>query len=80
MKKHALSHAIGSFFSMLGAVGLSALGKDFMPSVYDIFIDFAGQIAAKLPISISDTVLGYIILSSLIMLIWGAGFYLIHSD
>lgn len=80
MKKHALSHALGSFFSMLGAVGLSALGKDFMPSVYGPFIDFAGQIASKLPINISDTVLGYAILTSLIMFIWGAGFYLIHSD
>ncbi len=80
MKKHALSHALGSFFSMLGAVGLSALGRDFLPSIYDPFINFAGQIAAKLPINISATVLGYVILSSLIMLVWGAGFYLMHSD
>ena len=80
MKKHALSHAIGSFFSMLGAVGLSALAKEFMPSVYSIFVNFAGQIALKLPINITDTILGYIILSSLIMLIWGAGSYLIHDD
>jgi hypothetical protein len=69
MKKHALSNSLGSFFSMLGAVGLSALGKDFMPSVYGPFIDFAGQIAAKLPINISNTVLGYAILSSIILLI-----------
>ncbi len=80
MKKHALSHAFGAFFSMIGAVGLSAIGKDFLPQVYNIFIDFAGQLATKLPFNISDTILGYTILSSLIMLIWGAGFYLLHSD
>lgn len=80
MKKHALSHAFGAFFSMIGAVGLSALVEDFLPQFYTVFIDFAGQLAVKLPVNISDTVLGYTILSSLIMLIWGAGFYLLHND
>jgi|GEM_PF-3827120 len=80
MKKHALSHAFGSFFSLIAAVGLSALVRDFLPSFYSSFISLAGQIAEKLPVDISDKVLGYAILSSLIMLVWGAGFYLLNDD
>lgn len=79
MKKHGLSHAIGAFLSSISAFALSNLIEDTMPEIYALLFNLSSLIRNLIP-SVPEKIIGYAILASLLMFIWGVGFYFAHKD
>lgn len=79
MKKHGFSHAVGAFISVISAAALSCLLRDTMPDIYALLSNFSTLIKNFIQFA-SETVIGYAILASIIMFMWGIGFYFTHRD
>lgn len=79
MKKHGLSHAIGAFLSTVSAVALSRLIEDTLPGLYQVLFNLSSFIKTFIPF-VTETVIGYAILASILMFFWGVGFYFTHRD
>jgi len=79
MKRHSVSHAIGALICTISSVGISQLLKDFLPDVHSMLLVVANFLKKLIPYKISEEVLGYAILASILMFFWGIGFYLMHE-
>lgn len=79
MKKHGVSHGVGAFVSVISATALSCLLEDTMPDVYAVLFNFSALIKNFMPFT-SEKIIGYAILASIIMFLWGVGFYFTHRE
>jgi len=78
MKKHSLSHGIGAFISSISAFALSKFIEDTLPEVYGVLFSLSSLIRNLIPVP--EKIIGYAILASLLMFLWGIGFYFAHKD
>lgn len=79
MKKHSLSHGIGAFISTISAFALSKFIEDTLPEIYSLLFSLSSLIRNLVP-SVPEKIIGYAILASLLMFLWGIGFYFAHKD
>ncbi len=79
MKKHSLSQGIGAFISTISAFTLSKFIEDTLPGIYSLLFSLSSLIRNLMP-SVPEKIIGYAILASLLMFLWGIGFHFAHKD
>ncbi len=79
MKKHGLSHALGTFLTVISSATISNIIEKDLPCLYDIIFGISGIIKTFIPF-VSEKIIGYALIASFLMFLWGIGFYFAHKD
>lgn len=79
MKKHGLSHAIGTFVTVLTMSLMLYMIENYIPCLYDFIFGLSRLIKNVIPF-VSEKIIGYALIASFLMFLWGVGFYFAHKD
>jgi hypothetical protein len=79
MKKHGLSHSIGTFITVIASAALSKTIENHLPCLYNFIFTLSTILRNLIPF-VSEKVIGYALIASFLMFLWGIGFYFAHKD